>query len=259
MFALKIITTVFFVFCLTWIAEKIDIKLAGVLSGMPLGALLVFTFIGLEVGENFVSKSAIYAIPAVSSTLSFSLVYFFISQKALKFNPILSTIGGITAYFLVALILRNLNFNIFSGLTIAILSILIANHLLRRVLDKRILYPVPINLTQLILRTIISASTVIGITEFSLFLGPEWSGLLVAFPITLLPFFIIIHISYGYQYVHTIIQNLPLGLGGLTTFLVAISLSINNFGTIFGITFSLTMSIGYLFLLNLLIRWNRKI
>ena len=258
MLTLKILTTVFFVLGLTWVAEKVDIRLAGILSGMPLGALLVFTFIGIEVSENFVSKSAIYAIPAISSTLSFSLIYFFISQKKIKFNPIFSTIGGITAYFITAFVLRHFNFSIFSGLILAILSILIANQLLKRASNKKILNPVIINRSQLLLRAFVSSFTVIGITEFSLVLGPEWSGLLVAFPITLLPFFVIIHVSYGYKYVQTIIHNLPLGLGGLVTFLVAIALSIDKFGTLFGIIFSVTMSLGYLLLLNVLINWNKK-
>ena len=55
---------------LSLVAERVSTSVAGVLSGYPLGAAIVF-FYGLEVSPELAAKSAIYAMPGLIGTQSF--------------------------------------------------------------------------------------------------------------------------------------------------------------------------------------------
>ena len=73
----KIIVSVCLVLGLSWVAEKVNPRIAGILSGMPLGAVLVLFFVGSDLGPEFATKSTLYAIPSITSTVAFSIGYYF--------------------------------------------------------------------------------------------------------------------------------------------------------------------------------------
>lgn len=53
----------------------------------------------------------------------------------------------------------------------------------------------------------------------------RWAGLLSAFPLTMLPFLIIMHVSYGREAARTVIKHYPAGLGSLMAYALVIALS----------------------------------
>jgi hypothetical protein len=246
MLSIKILTTLSIVLSLAWIAEKIDTRVAGILAGMPLGALLVFSFVGYELGPLFVSEGAIFAIPGIAGTLTFAGIYYFISLKNIPFNPLISSFSGIIGYSILTFGLSHINFNLFTSLIFGLLTIAIFFKILQRIPNIKILTPIKLTINQIILRGFGSSTRVIIITEASEYLGPKWSGLLVGFPITFLPFILIIHMTYSREHAHTIIRNFPIGLGSLVSFLTVIPLIMPQFGVTFGIIFSFLASLLYL-------------
>ena len=258
MFLIKIITTVSIVFFLSWVAEKIDTKFAGIISGMPLGALLVFSFLGAELGPQFISESAVYAIPGITGTLVFSILYYYASSPDWRFSPLFSALFGIAGYILIAFALSLLSFNLLGGFILALIGLTGASILLKHIVNHNIKKPIQLTIKQIIFRVILSSCVVIIITEAGYFIGPRWSGLLVGFPITFLPFLIIIHTSYSSQYAHTLIKNLPNGLGSLLSFLVFISIFSTSIGVFLSILISFTLSLLYVATFSYLVE-NRKV
>ena len=75
----------------------------------------------------------------------------------------------------------------------------------------------------------------------------KWAGLFSAFPITLFPLILIVHITYDKEHVHTIIKNFPVGLGALIVYSLSVYKSYPIWGIYLGTAVSLMMSTVYLF------------
>jgi hypothetical protein len=80
----------------------------------------------------------------------------------------------------------------------------------------------------------LAAVTVLAITGLAVLLGPDWSGLLAGFPITLFPFLLIIHFQYGRQPVHAIIRNFPYGAGAIIIYALTVSFTYPALGIVAG-------------------------
>ena len=127
----KIVVSVCLVLGLSWVAEKVNPRIAGILSGMPLGAVLVLFFVGLDLGPEFATKSALYAIPSITSTIAFSIGYYFTSRLNTKFAPLFSSVVGIICYLTIALILNEIDFNLSSGIIITLITLIIVGYAFR--------------------------------------------------------------------------------------------------------------------------------
>ncbi len=71
------------------------------------------------------------------------------------------------------------------------------------------------------------------------FVGSRWAGLFSAFPSTLFPLILIVHLTYDKAHVHTIIKNFPLGMGSLITYLLCVSIVYPVSGIYIGTVISL--------------------
>ncbi|MCJ7685384.1 MAG: hypothetical protein MUO68_13955 [Desulfobacteraceae bacterium] len=70
-FLAKLISSVSIVVLLSWVAEHMGPKVAGLLSGYPLGAAIALFFYGLEVSPQFASKSAVYTMIGLVASQAF--------------------------------------------------------------------------------------------------------------------------------------------------------------------------------------------
>jgi len=246
----KLLTTIFIVLGLSWVAERVDTRIAGLLSGMPLGALLVLTFVGHDLGPEFAAESALYAIPSVAGTLTFASLYYLLSKRDYPLSLVITAIGSLLGYFCVVFPLSHFSFNLLSALGLGIASIVIAGHILKGISDTQISAHVHLTIRHLVFRAGTAAFFVIVITGIAEAVGPRWSGLLIGFPITFLPLLLIIQLTYSKHQAHTVIRNFPLGLGGLLTYLTIATQVLPSFGTNFGILISLFGSLVYLALIG---------
>ena len=250
----KIFFSVVVVLCLSWIVEHVGPRVAGILAGMPLGGVLVLFFVGLDQGDGFASLTAAYATASVLATLGFAYGYVLPDSTGRVSHPLLSTMSGLTAYFLIAGVLDwvqpNSDFAAF--LAIVLLAIAARFPLTRqgKQLDERVSMTFP----RLFFRAALAALIIVLITGFSNVIGPEWSGLLIGFPITFLPFVLIVHMTYSIEPVLTIVRNLPLGLISLVIFLLIATRAILEYGTNVGILVSLVSALAYLTGLAVLVR-----
>jgi uncharacterized membrane protein (GlpM family) len=223
----KIVVSVCLVLGLSWVAEKVNPRIAGILSGMPLGAVLVLFFVGLKLGPEFATKSALYAIPSITSTIAFSIGYYFTSRLNTKFAPLFSSVVGIICYLTIALILNEIDFNLSSGIIITLITLIIVGYAFRSQESNKIQKKIKMTFPRLLFRSGMAASFVVAITTFADFVGAQWSGLLIGF------------------------RNFPLGLIGLLFFLIIANQTIPALGVNLAILTSIGGSMIYLTILGL--------
>ena len=103
----------------------------------------------------------------------------------------------------------------------------------------------------LFLRAFGAAIIILIITGTAKCVGVRWAGLFSAFPITLLPLILIVHLIYDKEHVHTIIKNFPPGLGALIMYSLSVSVVYPISGIFVGTLISLAAATIYLLVFRL--------
>ncbi len=211
---------------LSFLAEVVSPRFAGILSGYPLGAAISLFFMGLEIGPGFASKSALYTALGLIATQVFAYGYYRASAAAAGLNSglriALACLAGLSGYFAAAALLRFVPVNLFLAILLPIFFIIAFNYLFRSVRNVKIENRVSMNWRVLLFRAVFAAAAIIAITSTAKLVGPGWAGLFSAFPITMLPFVVIIHATYGADRAHAILKNVPTGLYSLVTYSIAV-------------------------------------
>jgi branched-subunit amino acid transport protein AzlD len=92
---------------------------------------------------------------------------------------------------------------------------------------------------------------VVAVTMSALAVGPGWAGLFSAFPITLLPFLVIIHYAHEPEYAYTILKNMPRGLMSLVIYCAAVALLYPRLGLGWGTVVAYVLAAVYLIAISL--------
>jgi len=219
----KIGVTVGMVLALSLVAERVSPRLAGVLSGYPLGAAIALFFIGLEISPEFAARSAVYTLAGLAASQVFVYCYFVASSRFSRCSALASSATAMAGYFAAAWLLHPIPFSRAAGVLTAAASISLFAFLLRRVPNVAIARSVRFTPAVLLLRAGLAAAIIVAITTAAKAVGPAWAGLFSAFPTALFPLLLIVHITYDKAHVHTIIKNFPPGLGSLIAYGVSVS------------------------------------
>jgi len=245
-FLAKLISSVSIVVLLSWVAEHMGPKVAGLLSGYPLGAAIALFFYGLEVSPQFASKSAVYTMIGLVASQAFVYCYYRASVYFKKFNIFCSSMISMAGYFLVIWLIHFIKLNHAFAIVIPIISVLLFSYLFREIDNMEVQKRLRLSYSLLFLRAIFAGSIILVITGAAKWVNSTWAGLLSAFPITLFPLMLIIHFTYGKKYVHTIIKNFPMGLGSLITYCLTVSIAYPVCGVYLGTFISFTIATAYL-------------
>ena len=236
--AIKVLVSILAVVLLSLIAEKASPRVAGIVSGYPLGAAISLYFIGLENGTEFASKSALFTTAGLVATVAFVGGYLLglrISQGYQRFLSLaISILPAIAAYGLVAGILSFTPINWFSAPLMAITSMVLAAWVFRRIPDVKIQQEIRLGVKVTFLRAVFAALVILAITTAARMVGPRWAGLFSAFPITMLPLLAIIQYTYQPEHVRTIIKNVPRGLVSLLIYTLVVYMSYTGLGICWG-------------------------
>lgn len=242
----KLAVTVVLVLLLSLVAEYVSPKMAGFLAGYPLGAAIALFFIGLENTPEFASDSAVYTLIGLVATQSFVYCYYRSTIALEKFSIPAASLCGIAGYFLVVWGLHYISVSRFLAVGIPVASVFVFIYLFRDIQNVTIEDRITLTAGILFLRALLAAGIIVIITGLAKSVGPRWAGLFSAFPITLFPLILIIHVTYDRQHVHTIIKNFPRGLGSLIIYALSVSIVYPVFGIYFGTSISLLAATGYL-------------
>ena len=89
----------------------------------------------------------------------------------------------------------------------------------------------------------LAAAIVLAITEAADFIGPEWSGLLVGFPVTLFPVLVIIHLNYSTEDTYSILKSFPVGVPSLVIFAICAQYTFVALGVVAGFLVSMAAAL----------------
>jgi hypothetical protein len=239
---------------LSVLAEMVSPRLAGILSGYPLGAAISLFFMGLEIGPEFAARSATYTMTGLVATQMFAYGYYRVSVLIAGAHKVQGVVcaafGGLAAFFLTTWLCHQVSFSRWWAVFLAALSIALFSVLFRNIRNERIQDRVPLTFTLLLLRSLIAALFVVVITAAAKALGPRWAGLFAAFPITMLPFVMIIHHTYEPEHVHAILRSVPHGIGCLLIYSLAVSRFYPTHGIVLGTLVAYGLATAYLLLIQ---------
>lgn len=195
---LKIAVSALSVLILGFIADRGNPRLAGILTGFPIGTAIVVSFIAIENGPVLASQSSLYSLAALSINPIFAYAYFVIGSRlpgefSFKTNLALALI----VYFVVAAGVANISWSFISATLFLLATTIIVNFLLRTIPASAKSNSVTATPGVLFVRMLLAALVVVAVTEMLDLVGPRWSGVFSPFPVTLVPLLVILHSNHG--------------------------------------------------------------
>jgi hypothetical protein len=258
----KIAVSIGTVLGLSMLAERVGPRVAGVLSGYPLGTAILLYFIAIEQGISFASESAVYALPGLIATLTFLYAYFIVSRSCthLAVFPqiMLSSVGAFVTYLSVSWLFQLAEMSLIQAAITLLLAIGVALSLFRKIENVLILNRVRLTKRVVLLRAALAALIVLVISGLAAWIGPRWSGLLSGFPVTLYPTMLILHFTYGAAPVHTLIRNFPRGMGALWVYIIAVALGYPVLGLGLGTVLAFVAATVYLLFYSTFVWFRQK-
>ncbi len=217
---------------LSFVAEKISVRLAGLLSGYPIGTAIILHFYGLEYGAEFAADAAIFNLCGLIASQCFAYTYYRVSQRTASL--FVTSALALTGYLLPTLVVSQTSPTRLTALIMAISATILFCILFRGNKAKQRIAPQAWSARLVTGRLIFTASLVLIVTEFADFVGPGWAGLFSAFPVALYPLVFLLHREYGPETAQNILGNFPYGLWSVIAYALTVSLVYPLYGVIWG-------------------------
>jgi uncharacterized membrane protein (GlpM family) len=227
---IKFLVAIAMVLGMTLLAEYSSPRLAGIISGYPTGSAISLFFFGIEQGRQFAAESAVYNIRGLTAMLVFIVIYWLVSRSIKRYSVIPASLAAIAGYALAVFLLMQVGAGKLFSVLIPALASIMAIIIFRNLQNTRITRKIPAKASVLLFRALFASVIIVLITILPRYVGPEWAGLFSAFPSTLFPLILIIHISYDKSYAYTIIKNVPIGLFSLILYSLTVSIAYPLYG-----------------------------
>lgn len=231
---------------LTWLAERVSTRVAGIVAGAPQNAVLVYFFVGRDMGIPFAVQSVPHGIAAFTATIGFVLAYYGAAARAARFTALWGALAGLVAFWIVAGALSIVPFTFAPAALVTACAIALAIWLFRRAGSAPIARPVRYTARLLFLRGSAAAVTIVFAVTLAELLGPRWAGLMAGFPATLLPTLLIIHLTYGRSSALAVLRTFPLGVVSVAIYVTSVAVFFPLLGVPAGTAAALGVSILYL-------------
>ncbi len=230
----KLLISVGVVLGLSVVAERVSTRVAGLLSGYPLGTAIALFFIGLELSPAFAAASAVHTLAGFSATLALGGGYLVCGRRDGMPGVLAGTAGGLAAWLAVSALLASVDFSRLGGTLTTLVAIAAFTWLYRHVPDTRTGARGGFSWFALAFRAALAAAIIFAITALAHVVPSAWAGLLAAFPVTMYPFLVILHLTHGAAPVATVIKHYPAGLGSLLCYALVVSLTYPGWGLALG-------------------------
>jgi hypothetical protein len=228
---------------LSFVAERASTRIAGILSGAPQNTLLVYLFVGRDMGIPFVTESVPYGIAAFTATIGFALAYYAASLHFTRCAALWSALIAVTVFVALAALLSTVPFTLVAASALTISVTAAAAWLFRRIEPVRIERPVRYTARLIAARGALAAALIVVVITLAEILGPRWTGLLTGFPSIVLPTLLIIHVTYGRASTHALLRHFPLGLLSIIVYMISVPVTFPLLDIYGGTLASLVLSI----------------
>ena len=242
----KALWSVAIILGLSIVAERISTRMAGLLSGAPLNTILVYLFVGLDMGAAYVVESVPHGLAAFTATLAFVLTYYQASLRIPRYTAVASSLLSVAVFAAVAWCLVQVPFTLASAVGVTLCSCALAIWWLRKIESVSVERPVRLTARILVVRGALAGALIVCVISLAESLGTRWTGLLAGFPTTLLPTLLIVHLTYGPANTHAMIRHFPIGMGSIVLYILSVPWTFSLWGAYGGTAASLAVSTIYL-------------
>lgn len=216
------------------IAVRASPRVAGLLAGYPLGTSLALFFIGLELSPGFAIQSAVHTLAGFTASMALGAGYLATGRQPGIKGVLSGLAGGLLAWLAVSSVLAQFSFTRVTGTLVTLVAIAAFSWLFRTIPDVKSPASRAFSWPALAARAALATLIIFIITRLAHWLPPAWAGTLAAFPVTMLPFLLILHLSNGPQPVATVIKHYPMGLGSLLSYTLCVSYTYTTLGLLWG-------------------------
>ena len=256
LFIAKILVSIGAVVGLSLVAEHVSPRIAGILSGYPLGSAIALFFIGVEQSPEFAAEAAIHTLAGFTASLVLAWAYYAGAVRLKKGHLVAGAVAALLGFLAASALLKQLSLGLLGGTLVTVAAIVFFVKIFSQIENLPIKQRAKFTRGVLVFRAAMAALTIWLITASAAWLGPVWAGLLSAFPITFFPLMLIIHLTYGKSLVFTVIKNYPLGLGALICYVITVSQTYTSLGLMWGTLMAFGVATLYLIALSLFL--NRE-
>lgn len=255
---IKVAVSVSTVIGLSLIAEHVNPRIAGLLSGYPLGTAIALFFIGYEISPEFAAEGAVYTLAGFASTLMLTTGYLYglnrlasakvqLQQETGSWLAIaVASVSGVLLFLVSGLAINQLKLNLITAACLPTLAILACLWLYRHIPETQVTKPVTTSFSVLLFRAVTAALIVVMITGVAHLVPSSTAGILAAFPISMFPFLVLMHRTYGSGKALTVIKHYPTGLGSLMIYATGVAWFYPSLGLLWGTLLSLALATVYL-------------
>ncbi|ERS91207.1 hypothetical protein [Halomonas sp. PBN3] len=226
----KLLVSIGMVLGLGAIAVRVSPRVAGLLAGYPLGTAIALFFIGLELSPGFAAESAVHTLAGFTATLALGGGYLLAGRRPGLPGVLAGTAAGLAAFLAVSLVLTRVEFGRLTGTLTTLVAIALFTWLYRRVPESVARPGGRFSWAALTVRALLAAAIIFVITGLAHVLPAAWAGVMAAFPVTMYPFLVILHLTHGPGPVATVIKHYPMGLGALLCYALCVSFTYPTLG-----------------------------
>lgn len=217
----KLATTAALVVAISRVAERAGPFLASVIITLPIFAGPSFFFLMFAEPPAFIARGALYAFAGAGPVLGFTAGYIHASRRL---GLVSSLMTGTLVWLLLAVPMRLLPFDLAIALLWAALGVSIAFAFQRRFdLHSRPTAP-PARWLHLIGRASIAGLAVALVATVGGLLGPETTGLVVSFPLTMTVSIWLLHRQYGGEFAAATLASTQRTLPSYASFCLTLAL-----------------------------------
>lgn len=246
---MKALISVGIVVSLSLVVERIGPRAAGLLTGLPLGAGMVIVFTGIEQGTAFAAAAGGHMVPGFMTTPVFIYLYATVAAKLNKGGVLAVIVPAIVAnsgYGCAAWLVSLTSFSLIEAIPLVAVVVYLASRVMATLPDKTIVTRVRFGWWVLAFRAGMATAAILIITGIADQVGPQWTGILTAYPITLFPLILVIHMTYAGQEIAAVLKHVPAGLGSVLSFCIVVALTLDNLGLIWGVAAAYAAAAMYL-------------
>ena len=261
---IKVAVSIATVIGLSLIAEHVNPRIAGLLSGYPLGTAIALFFIGYEISPEFAAEGAVYTLAGFASTLMLTTGYLFGMNRLTTAKELnhpakqqlqetgswlaiaLASISGVALFLISGLAIDQLELNLITAACLPTLAIIGCLWFYRHIPETQVTKRVAMSMSVLLFRAITAALIVVLITGAAHLVPSSTAGILAAFPISMFPFLVLMHRTYGPGKALTVIKHYPTGLGSLMVYATGVAWFYPTLGLLWGTLLSLALATVYL-------------
>lgn len=198
---------------------------AGWLSAFPIVAGPILWFIALEQGAAFAARAAVGTLSAVLGMIAFGLSY---AWAATRFPWPLSLPLAYGGYALAVVLLEWWSAGLPAAAVVVVLGLWFAPRFYPRMEAAAATPAKPPR--DMLLRMLLGASLVLGVTWFAAQLGPSLSGILAMFPVMGTVLVLFTHRSAGAAATVQLLRGMVLGFYSFSTFCAVLAWMLNTAG-----------------------------